>query len=62
MKADMRGLCLQLIAVRTDLDTPKTKTGDLEQDRGINETTNRDRFKRWRRGVTVLGFFKKNWK
>ena len=43
VKADMRGLCLQLTAVRTDLDTPKTKTGDLEQDRGINETTNRDR-------------------
>ena len=26
VKADIRGLCLQLIAVRTDLDTPKTKT------------------------------------
>ena len=45
VKADIKGLSVQLTAIRTDLDTLKTKTRDLEQAVEFNETTNKDRSK-----------------
>ena len=45
VKADIEGLSVQLTAVRTDLDTLKTKTRDLGQGVEFNKTTNKDRFR-----------------